>query len=276
MNPPGPILVGHLFPELRQHLLSLLRSLAPEDWLRPTSAGKWNVKDVASHILGGDIGNLSRRRDTYDPRQTPISGWDELVQYINQINASWVEAAQRISPPLLCDLLAYVGAQVDQYFLSLDPFAFSSPVSWAGSEPAPQWLDVAREYTERWHHQQQIRDATGREGLYDQHLFAPVLDAFVRALPHTFREVAASSGAVVQLTLSGEGGGQWALRRGSAGWELLVGKADHPEAEVTIAAQDAWKIFTRGLRGDAAMRCAQIRGESRLGAKILDMVSVIA
>src|SRR5256885_7415535 len=263
MNPPGPILVGDLFPELRRHLLALLRSLAPEDWLRPTSAGKWNVKDVASHILGGDISNLSRRRDVYDPRTTPISSWNDLVQYINQINASWVEAAQRISPALLFDLLAYVGAQADQYFLSLDPFALGAAVSWAGSEPAPQWLDVAREYTERWHHQQQIRDAVGREALDEQRLFAPVLDAFVRALPHTFREVAAPQGTIVQLTLSGEGGGQWALRCGKQSWELLVGQADNPAAEVTIAAKDAWKIFTRGLRGDAAMRCAQIRGDSR-------------
>ena len=32
-------------------------------------------------------------------------------------------------------------------------------VNWAGPEPAPIWLDPAREYTERWVHQQHIRDA---------------------------------------------------------------------------------------------------------------------
>ena len=276
MNPPGPILVGNLFPELRRHLLSLLSGLTADEWQRPTSAGKWSVKDVASHILGGDLSNISRRRDAYQPPSSPISGWNELVAFINQINASWVAGAQRISPRLQCDLLAHVGRQADEYFMSLDPFALGGAVNWAGSEPAPQWLDVAREYTERWHHQQQIRDATGREGLYEQRFFAPVLDAFVRALPHTFRDVPAAYGTVVQLTLSGEGGGQWAVRRDYQTWELLVGQSESPDAQVTIAAEHAWKIFTRGIRGSDALRCAQIRGDSGLGAKVLDMVSVIA
>ena len=276
MNAPGPILVSHLFAEVRQQLLALLGGLTAEEWLLPTSAGKWNVKDVAAHILGGDIGNLSRRRYAQDARGKPFSGWEELVAYINQINASWVDAAQRISPRLLCDLLAHVGRQADEYFMSLDPFALGTPVSWAGPEPAPQWLDVAREYTERWHHQQQIRDATGRPGLYQSRLFAPVLDTFVRALPQTFRELAAPAGTVVQLTLSGEGGGQWTLRRAQGAWELLVGCSETSASHVTIAAENAWKIFTRGRRGDAARRCAEIRGNAQLGLKVLDTVSVIA
>jgi uncharacterized protein (TIGR03083 family) len=276
MNAPGPILVAPLFAEIRQHLLALLDGLSAEEWLLPTSAGKWNVKDVAAHLLGGDTGNLSRRRDAHDSRGKPFSGWHELVAYINHINASWVDAAQRISPRLLCDLLAHVGRQADDYFLSLDPFALGGAVSWAGPEPAPQWLDVAREYTERWHHQQQIRDATGKPGLYESRLFAPVLDTFVRALPQTFRDVAAPAGTVVQLTVSGEGGGEWALHRADKVWELLVGQSEGSAAQVTIAAENTWKIFTRGLRGDAARRCAEIRGDSQLGLKVLDTVSVIA
>ena len=43
--------------------MSLLGGFTAEDWLRPTAAGKWDVKDVALHLLGGDVSNLSRRRD---------------------------------------------------------------------------------------------------------------------------------------------------------------------------------------------------------------------
>jgi len=35
-------------------------------------------------------------------------------------------------------------------------------VSWAGPEPAPVWLDAARDFSEYWTHQQQICDATGQ------------------------------------------------------------------------------------------------------------------
>lgn len=276
MKTPAPILVAELFPEVRQHLLSLLGGLTAEDWLRPTAAKKWNVKDVALHLLGGDIGNLSRRRDAYVAPGAAISGWDDLVVFINGLNESWVTAARRMSPRVLCDLLAHIGAQVDAYFLSLDPFALGGEVSWAGSERAPVWLDVAREYTERWHHQQQIRDATGRPGLYEPRLFFPVLDAFVRALPHTFRVVDAAEGTTVQLTIPGPAGGEWALQRSAGSWALLAGRSPEAAGEVILAAEDAWKIFTRGIRGDEAMRCAKISGNRALAGKVLEMVSVIA
>jgi hypothetical protein len=181
-----------------------------------------------------------------------------------------------MSPRLLCDLLAHVGRQVDEYFMSLDPFATGGVVSWAGPEPAPQWLDVSREYTERWHHQQQIRDAIGRPALYEPRLFAPVLEAFVRALPLTFHGVDASEATVVQLTISGDAGGTWVLHRAADGWELLVGRCVKANSEVTIAGEKAWKIFTRGISGEAVLQCAAIQGDYKLGSKVLGMVAVIA
>jgi hypothetical protein len=238
-------------------------------------AGKWNAKDAALHLLGGDLGNLSRRRDQHS-LPASINNWNDLVAFINGINKSWVEASQRLSTPVLRDLLEHSGRQMDEYFMGLDPFALGTPVSWAGPEPAPNWLDIAREYTERWHHQQQIRDATGRPGLYEPRLFAPVLDIFVRALPYTFRQVGAPAGTTVQLTIPGEAGGRWTLRRITETWELLAGEHASPTAEVTIAAEAAWKIFTRGIRGDQARASAKIIGDQALGAKVLEVVSVIA
>jgi uncharacterized protein (TIGR03083 family) len=279
MNPPTPILVSGLFAELRNHLLSLLDSLGPDDWRAPTTAGQWTVKDVALHILGGDLGNLSRRRDHHSPPAGPITDWNDLVAFINRINQSWVAASQRLSTQVLRDLLDHSGRQADEYFLSLDPFALGTPVSWVGPDPAPNWLDLAREYTERWHHQQQIRDATHRPGLYAPRLFAPVLDTFVRALPHTFHEVKATAGTTVQLTIPGEAGGHWTLRRSST-WELYAGAGpepgESPTTTVTIAPEIAWKIFTRGLRGEQAQASAKITGDQALGARVLEMVSVIA
>jgi uncharacterized protein (TIGR03083 family) len=276
MKTPAPILVADLFPEVRQNLLSLLGNLTAEDWLRPTAASKWDVKDVALHLLGGDIGNLSRRRDVYTPPGPDISGWADLVAFINELNRSWVVAARRMSPRVLCDLLEHIGTQVDAYFLSLDPFAIGGEVSWTGSRPAPVWLDVAREYTERWHHQQQIRDATGRPELYEPRLFAPVLDAFVRALPHTFRDANAAKGTTVQVTISGPAGGEWVVRRTADSWELLTGRSAEAAGEMVLAAEDAWKIFTRGIRGEDAVRRAKITGDRALASKVLHMVSVIA
>jgi uncharacterized protein (TIGR03083 family) len=270
-----PILTGSLFGEVRQELVSLLKGLNEEEWGRPTAAGNWNVKDVALHILGGDVGNLSRRRDT-SPLKADLSSYEKLVTFINEINASWVAAGQRMSTRVLIDLLEHVGQQMDEYFVGLDSFAMSEPVAWAGSEPKPVWFDVAREYTERWHHQQQIRDATGRPGLYERRLFEPVLDTFVRGLPHTFRGVEITSGVVVQLGVTGALTKTWSLVGGDGSWTLFDGSGPRTDAAVTIKAEDAWKIFTRGVRGEEAVRRAELAGDRKLGEKILQMVSVIA
>ena len=210
------------------------------------------------------------------PSSPSLSTWEDLLAFINELNHTWVTAARRISPQLLCDLLAHLGPQMEAYFSSLDPFASGEPVSWAGPQPAPVWLDLAREYTERWHHQQQIRDAVGRPGLYEPTLFAPVIDAFVRALPHTFRSFDAPAGVSVQLTILGPAGGHWVVRREDSVWILLVGEDPAAQSLVTLAAEDAWKIFTRGLRGPQARARADLRGDLTLASKILEMTSVIA
>src|SRR5688572_32295034 len=66
-------------------------------------------------------------------------------------------------------------------------------------------FDTAREFTERWHHQQQIRLATNRPGIMTRELYYPVLDCFMRALPfrseeHT-SELQSQSNLVCRLLL---------------------------------------------------------------------------
>jgi uncharacterized protein (TIGR03083 family) len=275
MEPQRPILTGELFAEIRRELLSLLKGLNGEEWRLPTGAPKWNVKEVALHILGGDVGNLSRRRDGFSP-PADLSSYEKLVAFINELNASWVAAGQRVSARVLIDLLEHVGPQADEYFLGLDPYAPGGTVEWAGTEPMPQWLDVAREYTERWHHQQQIRDATGRPGLYEQRLFEPVVDTFVQALPNAFREVQAKRGTCVRLSLTGVLAKNWTLLRSAEKWQLFEGIGENDAAAVTITAENAWKVFTKGIRGADALACAEIRGDRAFGERVLQTVSVIA
>ena len=205
----GPILVAHLFTETRQLLVDLLCSLNESDWLLRTAAPRWSVRDIALHLLGGDLGNLSRRRDAFRlSPAVPIDSLHDLVAFLNELNEKWVQAARGLSPRLLCELLAFTGPQLATYFASLDPFALGEAVSWVGPEPAPVWLDTAREFTEQWHHQQQIRDVTGRPGLYSPRLFAPVLDTLMRGVPRSYRKVGAAEGTLVEVEVTGPAGGR--------------------------------------------------------------------
>lgn len=276
MQKPPPIFVADRFPELLNALLDLLRGLSVTEWECPTVAAGWTVQDVALHLLGDDIGILSARRDAFSESHANITNWEELVAWLNQRNSAWVQATRRIGPRLLCDLLNFTGDQVNEYFRSLDLNALGRAVSWAGSDSAPVWLDVAREFTERWHHQQHIRDAVGKPGLTEPRYLAPVLAAFVHAVPHTYRQVDAAEGTCVTLTIVGDSGNSWSVMRERNRWQLYVGKPEQPNAEIMLPEQIVWRVFTKGMAKEIALKRAVFHGNQTLGARMLDTVSVIA
>ncbi len=276
MHPPQPILVAGLFPEILGSLLKLLSALTADEWQKPTACAGWSVKDVALHLLGGEMGNLSRRRDQHAASDASLAGWDELVGFIDDWNQGWVAVTRCISPRLLIDLMEFAGNQMYDYFRSLDPCAMGDPVSWVGPEPAPVWLDLAREYTERWHHQQHIRDAARRPGLATPRYLAPALATFVWGLPRAFRATPAAEGAAVMLTIAGPSGGHWSLLRQDGAWRLTVGAAEQPAAKVILDEDTAWRLFTCGVSPGIARERAILSGDRALGLTMLETVSIIA
>jgi len=279
MRPVQPLFVADLFPGLHAELIALLRGLAPADWERPTAAGAWRVRDVAAHLLDVDVRRLSLQRDgaALLAPETPISGYADLVAFLNRLNAEWVAAAKRISPRLLTDFLAATGPEVSRLFAGLDPFGpalFS--VAWAGEAESAHWFDVAREYTERWHHQQQIRDAVGAPALTARRWLHPVLDTFFRGLPHTYRETPAEPGTAVVVEVTGEAGGAWTLAREASGWVLYEGAAAGPMTRARLDPDTAWRLLTKGLSQQDARRRIELAGRPELGEPLLGMLAVMA
>ena len=269
----------HLFPGERAALLDLLRGLSPAEWDLPTACPGWSVKDVAAHLLGDDIGRLSWGRDGYvNPAfaaDLDISTLPGLVAAIDRQNAVWVAGARRMSPRVIVDLLALTGEWTQTYFASLDLDAPGMPVDWVGPEPAPVWLDVAREYTERWHHQQHIRDAVGKPGLKEREWFSPVLDTFVRGMARPLATVDAPVGTALRLTITGDAGGEWLALRDEAGWELGHAPTLAVAASVTLDQETAWRLFTKGITRDVARQRATIAGDPFLAERVLDTVSIL-
>lgn len=279
MQATPPVLVAELFPGERAALLGLLRGLSDEQWASPTACAGWSAHTVALHILGGDIGILSVRRDGYrKARYEPdldLSDWATLVAFINRQNDRWVQATQHFSPRLLCDLLELTGAGIVRHFAQLDPFAPGVPVHWVSAAPGPVWMDTAREYTERWTHQQHIRDAVGQPGLKARRWLAPVLAAFVHALPLTLQPISALAGTSVQLTITGEAGDSWWAVRAEQGWALTIDAIAAPDARVMLDQELAWRLFTKGLSKADAVPHATLEGDLRLAERVLEMVSMI-
>jgi uncharacterized protein (TIGR03083 family) len=256
-------------------LLELLADLSEEDWARPTAAPNWSVKDIAAHLLGGDVWILAGKRDGFHPSGAETGDYGQLIELVNRSNAEWVLAARRMSPRLLREFLAFTGPEVEACFASLDPMAMGGPVSWAGPEPAPVWFDLAREFTERWHHQQQIRDATGRPPLYNPYFLAPVLDTFVRALPHNFRHATAPARTVVRFEISGEAGGVWFLHKVDHAWAFGAEPSADPVTDVILPQDIAWRLFTKGIDREKARAMAVIRGDAGLTSPIFATTAII-
>lgn len=278
MIPVEPIFTAELFPGLHAELMALLRGLGADDWARPATP-RWSVKDVAAHLLDVDIRRLSSQRDR-QPRvfsEAAPADYEGLVAYINRMNGEWVELWKGISPRVLVSFLELTGPEVAALVRSLDPFAPAIiSVAWAGETESANWFDVARELTERWHHQQQIRDATGAPPLYERRYLYPVLDTFLRGLPHAYRNVSAEEGARVTFEVTGEAGGLWTLARESSAWALYAGSTPRPPARVRMSEDTAWRLLTRGLAPDEAARRIDLEGDPALGAPILQMLSVMA
>lgn len=275
LRPTKPVIVIDLFPELLERLLILLRGLDSNRWQLPTACPGWSVKDVSLHLLGVEIGNLSVRRDGHSIGSR-IDEWKSLVHYINQWNQEWVSVSRRISNNLLIDLLEVTGRQMAGYFQSLDPFAMGGPVSWVGDAPAPIWLDIAREYTERWHHQQHIREAVGEFGLKEPKFLAPVLETFARALPRAFRNAKASTGSTVSVEITGKSGSSWSIVREGDTWQLFEGLVEGPDAYIRLDEDYAWKLFTGGLSTFKAGSVIDISGDERLASHIYQAIAIIA
>jgi uncharacterized protein (TIGR03083 family) len=275
LRPPDPVLIdAELFRAERAALLRLLDDLPADAWQQPTACAGWSVQDVAAHLLADDLGRLARQRDGYHG-WGPLPG-EPLAVFIDRQNAEWVQAMRRLSPRIVCTLLRQSGEATAAYFATLDPFALGGAVAWAGPEPAPRWLDLAREYTERWHHQQHIRDAVGHPGLMEPRFLAPVLATFARAFPQTFRAIDAPAGTTVQISISGDSGGEWAVVRDDDRWRLLTGIAPTPAAHVTLDQAIAWRLFTKGMTAADAAQAAKIEGDQHLGRTVLDAVAIIA
>lgn len=270
-----PISTLHLFEPLEQKLIDLLKSLSPEDWNKATVAKLWTVKDVAAHLLDGNMRTLASAQDYTGDPPGEINSYQELVSYLNTLNADWVKAMKRVSPKTIITLLEATQQDFISYYHSLDlhaPARYS--VAWAGEEVSANWFHIAREYTERWHHQQQIRDAVNKPGIMDREFFFPLIQTFMKALPHTYRNVKAPEGTLISVTVTGETGGEWKIKIQNGSWQFSDEDLK-PAATIQLDPDTAWKLFTKALDKDSALKRIKISGDEKLAEPIFWMTAIM-
>lgn len=279
LRPVEPILIAHMLPELHGELMQLLRPLSRMGWLWPTPVPDWDVHDVVAHLLDTDLRRVSSQRDGYRPAPIgpPPASYAELVALLNRMNDQWVVASRRISPTILLDMLDLIAPQAHAFLASLDPMAPAAiGVAWAGEQQSANWFDVAREYTEKWHHQQHIREAVGAPLLVERRWLYPALDTFMRGLPHAYRDLAAPDGTDLTVAITGDAGGEWTLGRRDGAWRLFWGAAPAPAARAELDDDTAWRLFTKGLEPEHAAPYLTVAGDEQLGRQLLHLLAIMA
>lgn len=272
-----PIETLHLFPILDRLLIDLLKSLSEEEWNAKTVAKKWTVKDIASHLLDGNLRGLSISRDQYfGEKPENINSYSDLVNFLNQLNMTWTNATKRLSPNVIINLLETTGKEYHEHLQTLNPFEnaiFS--VAWAGEETSLNWFHIAREYTEKFLHQQQIREAVGKPGLLTKELFYPFIHIFMQALPNAYKNTNAKNGTIVSLIITTEIGGQWNIMKEDEIWKF-IDNPNQPDAIIKIDPNDAWLLFSKGMTPADAKEKIEIIGDELLAETALNIVAVMA
>ena len=108
-----------LFGPQQAAFVGLLSGLTPAQWALPTISPGWDVKDIATHVLGDHIGRLSRHRDGYITSLRPRDG-EKFPAFLDRINGEWVTAARRISPRQLIEQLQVIGDQIAEFWQAVD------------------------------------------------------------------------------------------------------------------------------------------------------------
>lgn len=279
MKKPEPIFLVPLLSKIDKKLIQVLKSLSIEDWALQSIAPQWTVKDIAVHLLDGNLRTLSMLRDNYagDP-PGDIQSHQDLLDYLNRLNADWVQAMKRLSPKVLIDLLERSGQEYCEYLASLDPFDKATfSVGWAGEAASKNWFHIAREYTEKYHHQQQIRLAVGAEAeLLTEEWILPYLETSVRALPYHYRSIQGAEGDLIEFTFSGERDKSWFLKWEEQAWKLGIEAEEQATSQVRIKDAISWRLFTKGIDRQKARELSENNGDHRLGDRIFELTAVMA
>jgi uncharacterized protein (TIGR03083 family) len=262
-----------LFRPLCAEIVALFRTLTDDEWGRPTVAGTWRVRDVAAHLTDTALRRLSFHRDGLVPDWRPPTTNAELVALVNELNATWVRTAARLSPRVLTDLYAAASTPLADFIESLDLHAVARiAVSWAGQTESPQWLDVGREFTEIWHHGSQIRDAVQAGPFREARWLRAVLEIAMHAVPAAYSRELDISGGVLVLHVTGPSGGTWTVHKGDGTWSCEEGVREHGRASatttVTLSDQTAWRLLFNALHSSDLGALVEVDGDQALAAPL--------
>jgi uncharacterized protein (TIGR03083 family) len=194
-----------------------LRSLAPDDWPKPTDCAEWDVRAMAGHVLGMMTDVTSLRRLFARMRRATRAAKESGGAFIDSMTAGQVDDNAHLST---ADLVAQVddaGPRAARWRAHAPALLRRMPMKEEVGGVPETWrmaylLDVVLT-RDPWMHRVDIARATGRQfelsAEHDGRLVADVVAEWARR-----------HGRAFVLTLTGPAGGEYAA--GTGGDEITI------------------------------------------------------
>jgi uncharacterized protein (TIGR03083 family) len=199
---------------------ALVAALGDDDWGRPTDCTRWDVRDIALHVLGSAEAQASVRVFLHQlvaglrlDRRMPHDHWVDGLNEVQIRERAHLTAGELVAALRDVGPRAVAGRWSTPPPLRRLPVPFGGPVGWA---PLAYLLDVG--FTrDVWAHRVDICTAVGRE----MHVTA---DHDGRLVADMVAEWAALHGEPFELVLTGPAGGSF--RQGSGGERVEIDALD--------------------------------------------------
>lgn len=229
---------------------------------------------LASHLLGDDLGLLSRRRDKYMGTPSPVGlSEGEFIDWLDELQMEWVHAARRVSPRLVVELLEWTGPRLVEVLGREDLSERTSRVSWAGPQTAPRWLDQLRELSEYWIHRQQLHEAVRRPVDLDPILLRPILRGLRWAIPYRLTDAGLELDGAIQIDVGEPINERWNLVASDDVWNFSDSVHQTVATYASFTGDAAWRLLTNNLR--TTSNPLEITGDERPAEVLLNTRAII-
>jgi len=269
-----------IYPALLDELLDTLQSLSESKWESKTLLPSWRIKDIAAHIASGAIRKLSAIRNNEPSEVSEPMDYESLVTRINENNEKWVGLLRNLHFSLIIDLLTRYYGELIEEFKIMDPYATAvHGVAWAGELKSENWFDIAREYTELWHHQMQIKNAIGDAALLGDEYYKPFIDTCFRALPYHFRKMGEQIDFDLLIEIAGMNGGKYLLLCENSIFRIK--ENEEPEntqdinTSIHVTKDVLWKLLTNAAELEEIKDGISIDGNYEIGAHFGKMTCIM-
>jgi uncharacterized protein (TIGR03083 family) len=222
--------------------IALCADVTDEQWSAQTECPLWTVKDVAAHLVGGEVWMS-------EGHPAPTEGLARIA------DRPVAERRDASGPAVLAELREVFALRQRQ--ISADPPDAAEPATTAYGVPVTLGILLTHRAFDGWVHEQDLRRALGRPGNLD----APAAPIARDILLASLARVVAKHAFDVSVTVDDN-------RRGRFGpW---------PGGTASTTLRTDWETYSRLAAGriTAASAGVEVRGDAEVAARILDKFAV--